>query len=301
MALISRKAKTTLANVYASLHVSGKNVSGTIGGISFDGDGKQVLPYRELGYYLAGKSTTFCASVVKDVLHTTIKLTLPSFDHVEAHGASKEKDDVTLFSHDIRVLGFSCKYNNSASERSQAPSWDSVEAFYGKFVDIQPMKSYFEEQAAQFTRPALRNSRTKGDYTPALRARCDQMHDAVQHIEQYVAKIILVKNDVRGFAQGLLETFIGETDAITFVDFKTRKIFVIDRLMLNELARRIRNGELTYKQSRSDAGNTRHTFIYLNGNELMHFQTTASCDAQPGQKNRDLRRAKRQTYVTVTI
>ena len=59
-ALYSKGAKQTNSNVsdvYASLSVIDGSVKGTYKGVSFYGDGKQLPPFMEFGYFLEGKST----------------------------------------------------------------------------------------------------------------------------------------------------------------------------------------------------------------------------------------------------
>jgi hypothetical protein len=39
----------------------------------------------------------------------------------------------------------------------------------------------------------------------------------------------------------------------------------------------------------------------MNGTDLLWFRTTASADKAPGQSNNNIRRIKRQTYLTLNL
>lgn len=302
LAAIAKQTNSTLQKVYENFDVTNGTVVGVHKGVMFFGDGKQLPPYMEFGHYIKNETT----STVKEWVSRT-KLfvdthTIPTFDTVKCEGGSSNKVDVGFYLGSQSVIGFSLKWGHDAAERSQSPHWRSVESFYGKFVDISEYKKYYDEQYQKFTIPAFRYSQTRGDWSDELVERGLIMQETVQRIEKGVAdKFVNKQFDSQTLAKNLIKCYTGDGEDIVFVELKTGKYYTVTNNSVSELAQLLESATFSQEQNQSDSGKTRNTHILMNGDNFIHFRTTASADKAPGQSNSNLRRVKRQTYLTLNI
>ena len=301
---IAKQTNSNVSDVYASLSVIDGSVKGTYKGVSFYGDGKQLPPFMEFGYFLKGKSTKRVANWANKCSTFVDGYFIPDFTKVECVGGSSGKADVTFKKEDKVVKVFSLKWNHDAVERSQSPSWNSLTELYEKFVDISELKEYYEEKYDVFTIPGLRYSRDKCDWCPELIERGQIMQDTVQVVDKYVAEKF-VSGDVNAqtLAKNLISCYAGQEDSVVFVELNSGKHYEIGANDQEKIEKALSDAEFTYKQEQTDSGRTRDTYIYLNGKEFIQFRTTASTDPASTAKgsNNDLRRIKRQTYLFINL
>ena len=276
------------------------------GGITIVGDGKMVLPLEQMKIYFDEKASP----KAKDIIETTFRFVetydLPEFDTIKCKGGASDKDDVALFLHGLRVEGFSLKWEHDNVERSQSPNWSALQKFYGRFLNIKGLEEWYQDQYDIFTEPQWRYSDKKGDYSPALREATLIMFRSVQFIEEYFAEALVERDfNARQFAQGIINTYLGDQESIVFVELSKGTHKRISLADIRPLAKSFSEGSFSYEQTSSKSGNTNRTIIYLNNKELMKFQTTASTDRARKSVNpeneRNLRRVKRQTYLKINL
>ena len=300
LATIAKQTNSTIEEVYADITIASGRVVGVHKGVVFIGDGKQVPPYEEFGHYVANNTTKTVQLWVDKTKKFVDSYEFPKFDTVTCEGGSSEKVDVGLYSSNKLVEGFSLKWDHDAAERSQSPNWSSVVKLYGKFVDISDMKQYYQEQFDKFTIPGLRYSRAKGDWSQELLERAEVMRETVHTLEKNVAEKFVNKNfDSNKLAKSIIECYTGGQESIVFVELNSGSSYKVSNGIIAKLAEVLASGEYTFEQVKKDR--TRDTYIRINGNNLMWFRTTASADKAPGQSNSDIRRIKRQTYLTLNL
>ena len=300
LAAIAKRTNSTIEEVYEDITISSGRVVGVHKGVVFIGDGKQVPPYKEFGHYAAGNTTETVKLWVDKTQKFVDRFELPKFDTVTCEGGSSEKVDVGLYLSDKLVEGFSLKWDHDAAERSQSPNWKSVVKLYGKFVDISDMEEYYQEQFDKFTVPGLRYSRAKGDWSQELLEGAEVMRETVHTLEKNVAEKFVNKNfDSNKLAKSIIECYTGGQESIVFVELNSGSSHKVSNSIISKLAEVLESGEYTFEQVKKDR--TRDTYIRMNGNNLIWFRTTASADKAPGQSNNDIRRIKRQTYLTVNL
>ena len=300
LATIAKQTNSLIEEVYEDIAIASGRVVGVHKGIVFTGDGKQIPPYKEFGHYVAGNTTQTVKLWVDKTQKFVDSFKFPEFDTVTCEGGSSEKVDVGLYSSNKLVEGFSLKWDHDAAERSQSPNWSSVVKLYGKFVDISDMKQYYQEQFDKFTVPGLRYSRAKGDWSQELLERAEVMRETVHTLEKNVAEKFVNKNfDSNKLAKSIIECYTGGQESIVFVELNSGSSYKVSNSIIAKLAEVLASGEYTFEQVKKDR--TRDTYIRMNGNNLMWFRTTASADKAPGQSNSDIRRIKRQTYLTLNL
>lgn len=300
LATIAKQTNSTIKEVYEDIAITSGRLVGVHKGVVFIGDGKQVPPYKEFGHYVAGNTTKTVKLWVDKTKKFVDSFKLPKFDTVTCEGGSSEKVDVGLYLSDKLVEGFSLKWDHDAAERSQSPNWKSVVNLYGKFVDISDMEEYYQEQFDKFTIPGLRYSRTKGDWSQELLERAEVMRETVHTLEKNVAEKFVNKNfDSNKLAKNIIECYTGGKESIVFVELNSGSSYKVSNSIITKLAEVLESGEYTFEQVKKDR--TRDTYIHMNGNNLIWFRTTASADKAPGQSNSDIRRIKRQTYLTLNL
>ena len=300
LATIAKQTNSLIEEVYEDIAIASGRVVGVHKGIVFIGDGKQIPPYKEFGHYVAGNTTQTVKLWVDKTQKFVDSFKFPEFDTVTCEGGSSEKVDVGLYSSNKLVEGFSLKWDHDAAERSQSPNWSSVVKLYGKFVDISDMKQYYQEQFDKFTVPGLRYSRAKGDWSKELLERAEVMRETVHTLEKNVAEKFVNKNfDSNKLAKSIIECYTGGQESIVFVELNSGSSYKVSNSIIAKLAEVLASGEYTFEQVKKDR--TRDTYIRMNGNNLMWFRTTASADKAPGQSNSDIRRIKRQTYLTLKL
>tara|TARA_A100001515_G_scaffold97209_1_gene78112 strand:+ start:1772 stop:2758 length:987 start_codon:yes stop_codon:yes gene_type:complete len=300
LATIAKQTNSLIEEVYEDIDIVSGKVVGTHKGVKFFGDGKQVPPYEEFGHYVANNTTKTVQLWVDKTKKFVDSYEFPKFDTVTCEGGSSEKVDVGLYSSNKLVEGFSLKWDHDAAERSQSPNWSSVVKLYGKFVDISDMKQYYQEQFDKFTIPGLRYSRAKGDWSQELLERAEVMRETVHTLEKNVAEKFVNKNfDSNKLAKSIIECYTGGQESIVFVELNSGSSYKVSNGIIAKLAEVLASGEYTFEQVKKDR--TRDTYIRINGNNLMWFRTTASADKAPGQSNSDIRRIKRQTYLTLNL
>ena len=300
LATIAKQTNSTIEEVYADVTIASGRVVGVHKGVVFIGDGKQVPPYKEFGHYVADNTTETVQLWVDKTQKFVDSYELPEFDTVTCEGGSSEKVDVGLYLSDKLVEGFSLKWDHDAAERSQSPNWRSVVKLYGKFVDISDMEEYYQEQFDKFTVPGLRYSRTKGDWSQELLERAEVMRETVHTLEKNVAEKFVNKNfDSNKLAKSIIECYTGGQESIVFVELNSGSSYKVSNSIIDKLAEVLESGEYTFEQVKKDR--TRDTYIRMNGNNLLWFRTTASADKAPGKSNNDIRRIKRQTYLTLNL
>ena len=300
IACIAKQTNSAIEEVYANISLVSDKVVGTHKGVLFFGDGKQVLPYKEFAHYVAGNTTKTVKLWVTKTQKFVDEYNLSKFDTVKCEGGSSNKVDVGLYLDDKLTEGFSLKWNHDSAERSQSPNWNSVVSFYGKFVDISDMKEYYQEQFDKFTVPGLRYSREKGDWSQELLERGEVMRETVHVLEKNVAqKFVDKKFDSQELAKNLIKCYTGGIESIVFVELNSGSSYKVSDSIVSKLAEILDSGEYTFEQTNSNR--TRDTYIRMNGEELLWFRTTASADKAPGQSNDDVRRIKRQTYLTIQL
>jgi len=300
LATIAKQTNSLIEEVYEDIAIASGRVVGVHKGVVFIGDGKQIPPYKEFGHYVAGNTTQTVKLWVDKTQKFVDSFKFPEFDTVTCEGGSSEKVDVGLYSSNKLVEGFSLKWDHDAAERSQSPNWSSVVKLYGKFVDISDMKQYYQEQFDKFTVPGLRYSRAKGDWSKELLERAEVMRETVHTLEKNVAEKFVNKNfDSNKLAKSIIECYTGGQESIVFVELNSGSSYKVSNSIIAKLAEVLASGEYTFEQVKKDR--TRDTYIRMNGNNLMWFRTTASADKAPGQSNSDIRRIKRQTYLTLNL
>jgi len=300
LAVIAKQTNSSIEEVYGDISVVSGKVSGVHRGITFFGDGKQIPPYKEFGHYVAGNSTQTVKLWVDKTQDFVSKYSFVEFDNVTCEGGSSDKVDVGLYLTNELVEGFSLKWNHDAAERSQSPNWKSVVALYGKFVDISDMEQYYQEQFDEFTVPGLRYSQKKGDWSQELLERAEIMRETVHVLEKNVAEKFLNKEfDSLELAKNIIKCYTGGKESIVFVELNSGSSYKVSNSMVSELADILDGGEYTFEQVKGNR--TFDTCIRINNMDLMWFRTTASTDKAPGQRNNDIRRIKRQTYLTLNL
>ena len=300
LAVIAKQTNSSIEEVYGDISVVSGKVSGVHGGITFFGDGKQIPPYKEFGHYVAGNSTQTVKLWVDKTQDFVSKYSFVEFDSVTCEGGSSDKVDVGLYLTNKLVEGFSLKWNHDAAERSQSPNWKSVVALYGKFVDISDMEQYYQEQFDEFTVPGLRYSQKKGDWSQELLERAEIMRETVHVLEKNVAEKFVNKEfDSLELAKNIIKCYTGGKESIVFVELNSGSSYKVSNSMVSELADILDGGEYTFEQVKGNR--TFDTCIRINNMDLMWFRTTASTDKAPGQRNNDIRRIKRQTYLTLNL
>ena len=300
LATIAKQTNSLIEEVYEDIAIASGRVAGVHKGIVFIGDGKQIPPYKEFGHYVAGNTTQTVKLWVDKTQKFVDSFKFPEFDTVTCEGGSSEKVDVGLYSSNKLVEGFSLKWDHDAAERSQSPNWSSVVKLYGKFVDISDMKQYYQEQFDKFTVPGLRYSRAKGDWSQELLERAEVMRETVHTLEKNVAEKFVNKNfDSNKLAKSIIECYTGGQESIVFVELNSGSSYKVSNSIIAKLAEVLASGEYTFEQVKKDR--TRDTYIRMNGDNLLWFRTTASADKAPGQSNSDIRRIKRQTYLTLNL
>lgn len=300
LATIAKQTNSSIEEVYEDIDIVSGKVVGTHKGVKFFGDGKQVPPYEEFGHYVANNTTKTVQLWVDKTKKFVDSYEFPKFDTVTCEGGSSEKVDVGLYSSNKLVEGFSLKWDHDAAERSQSPNWSSVVKLYGKFVDISDMKQYYQEQFDKFTVPGLRYSRAKGDWSQELLERAEVMRETVHTLEKNVAEKFVNKNfDSNKLAKSIIECYTGGQESIVFVELNSGSSYKVSNSIIAKLAEVLASGEYTFEQVKKDR--TRDTYIRMNGDNLLWFRTTASADKAPGQSNSDIRRIKRQTYLTLNL
>lgn len=309
LATIAKQTNSSIEEVYEDIDIVSGKVVGTHKGVKFFGDGKQVPPYKEFGHYVAGNTTKTVQLWVDKTKKFVDSYEFPEFDTVNCEGGSSEKVDVGLYlsTESVEGLcstelveGFSLKWDHNAAERSQSPNWHRVVKLYGRFVDISDMKEYYQEQFDKFTVPGLRNSDKPGDWTQELLERAEIMRETVHTLEKNVAEKFVNKNfDSNKLARSIIECYTGGQESIVFVELKSGSSCKVSDSIVAKLAEVLESGEYTFEQVTGNR--TRDTYIRMNGDNLLWFRTTASADKAPGQSNNDIRRIKRQTYLTVNL
>jgi hypothetical protein len=274
--------------------------------ITIEGDGKMVLPLEQMKIYFDGNATPKAKNIIEKTFRFVETYDLPEFDTIKCKGGASDKDDVALFLHGLRVEGFSLKWEHENVERSQSPKWSALQKFYGRFLDIKCLEEWYQDQYEIFTEPQWRYSDKKGDYSPALREATRIMFRSVEFIEEYFAEALVERDfNARQFAQGIIKTYLGDQESIVFVELSKGTHKRISLADIRPLTKKITEGEFSYTQESTDSGKTNRTIIYLNNKELMKFQTTASTDKAANsvnpEKERNLRRVKRQTYLGITL
>jgi hypothetical protein len=300
LATIAKQTNSSIEEVYEDITIVSGKVVGTHKGVVFFGDGKQVPPYKEFAHYVAGNTTKTVQLWVDKTQKFVDNYEFPEFDKVTCEGGSSEKVDVGLYLSDKLAEGFSLKWDHDSAERSQSPNWRSVVKLYGKFVDISNMEEYYQEQFDKFTVPGLRYSRTNGDWSQELLERAEVMRETVHTLEKNVAEKFVNKNfDSNKLAKSIIECYTGGQESIVFVKLNSGSSYKVSNSIIAKLAEVLASGEYTFEQVKKDR--TRDTYIRMNGNNLLWFRTTASTDKAPGQSNDDIRRIKRQTYLTLNL
>lgn len=300
LSTIAKQTNSSIEEVYEDIAIASGKVIGTHKGVLFLGDGKQIPPYKEFAHYVAGKTTETVKLWVDKTQKFVDECSLPEFDEVTCEGGSSNKVDVGLYSSGKIVEGFSLKWDHNSAERSQSPSWNSVVELYGKFVDISDMEEYYQEQFDKFTVPGLRYSRKKGDYSQELLERAEIMRETVYTLEKNVAEKFVNKQfDSNKLAKNLIECYTGGIESILFVELNSGSSYRVSDSIVSKLAEVLDNGEYTFEQVKGKR--TYDTYIRLNGIDFLWFRTTASTDKASGQSNDDLRRIKRQTYLTIQL
>lgn len=300
LATIAKQTNSSIEKVYEDITIVSGKVVGTHKGVVFFGDGKQVPPYKEFAHYVAGNTTKTVQLWVDKTQKYVDSYEFPEFDTVTCEGGSSDKVDVGLYLSDKLVEGFSLKWDHDAAERSQSPNWSSVVELYGKFVDISDMKEYYQEQFDKFTVPGLRYSRAKGDWSQELLERAEVMRETVHTLEKNVAEKFVSKNfDSNQLAKNIIKCYTGGQESIVFVELNSGSSYKVSDSIVTKLAEVLESGEYTFEQVKGNR--TRDTYIRMNGDNLLWFRTTASADKAPGQSNSNIRRIKRQTYLTLKL
>jgi hypothetical protein len=300
LSVIAKQTNSSIEEVYADISTISGKVVGVHKGITFFGDGKQIPPYKEFAHYVANNTTKTVKLWVNKTQQFVNQYNFPEFDTVTCEGGSSDKIDVGLYLSNKLVEGFSLKWNHDAAERSQSPNWSSVVNLYGKFVDISDMEEYYQEQFDKFTAPAPRYSRKKGDWSQELLERAEVMRETVHVLEKNVAEKFVNKNfDSKELAKNIIKCYTGSSETVVFVELNSGKSYKVSDDIVSKLTEVLDSGEYTFEQVRGNR--TFDTYIRMNNKNLLWFRTTASADKAPGQNNSDIRRIKRQTYLTITL
>jgi len=300
LATIAKQTNSSIEEVYEDIAIVSGKVVGVHKGVTFFGDGKQIPPYKEFGHYVSGNTTKTVKLWVDKTQKFVDNYNFVEFDSVTCEGGSSDKVDVGLYSSIELVEGFSLKWNHDAAERSQSPNWSSVVKLYGKFVDISNMKKYYQEQFDKFTVPGLRYSQAPGDWSRELLERAEVMRETVHTLEENVAEKFVNKEfDSMQLAKNIVKCYTGGKESIVFVELNSGSSYKVSNSIVPKLAEVLGSGEYTFEQVKGNR--TRDTYIRMNGDNLLWFRTTASTDKARGQSNNDIRRIKRQTYLTLKL
>jgi len=300
LATIAKQTNSSIEEVYGDIAVVSGKVVGVHKGVTFFGDGKQIPPYKEFGHYVSGNTSKTVERWVDKTQQFVCNYNFPEFDSVTCEGGSSGKVDVGLYSLNKLVEGFSLKWKHDSAERSQSPRWRSVVKFYGKFVDISDMEEYYQEQFNKFTVPGLRYSTDNGDWCQELLECAEIMRETVHVVEKNVAEKFVNKQfDSLKLAKNIIKCYTGGKESIVFVELNSGNSYKVSNSMVSELADILGSGEYTFEQVKGNR--TFDTCIRLNNVDFMWFRTTASTDKAPGQPNNDIRRIKRQTFLTFNL
>jgi len=300
LSAIAKQTNSSIEEVYANISVVSGKVVGVHKGVIFLGDGKQVPPHKEFAHYVANNATKTVKLWVDKTHQFVSQYNLPEFDTVTCEGGSSNKVDVGLYLSNKLVEGFSLKWNHDAAERSQSPNWKSVKKLYGKFVDISDMEEYYKEQFDKFTVPGLRYSDKKGDWSQELLERAGVMRETVHVLEKSVAEKFISKQfDSKELAKSIIKCYTGGKESIVFVELNSGSSYKVSDAIVSKLSEILDSGEYTFEQVKGNR--TFDTYIRINNTDLLWFRTTASADKAPGQSNNNVRRIKRQTYLTITL
>ena len=289
----------TTTEVFEAMAIKDNKVHLTNPRITFYGDGKMVLAYKEYGYIEDAGATDAAKAVEHDAARTAKKLNLPTFNEVRCCGGSSGKDDVTFLLDGTRVAGISLKVGHEFGERRQSPHWANVKDTYESFgVKLDTFEPTYLEAAEEFLKPALRYSKAKGDYSPELRDRADLMLDTFDQLIKYVTNQMVTGNvDTKQLAKRILDVTLGTNDDIWFVELENTKVNFVTRDMVETLAAKLETAKLTVETHRSNTGRSATYRVLADGEHLLSFITTGSTNGTKKQPN--MRVVKPQTYVGV--
>ena len=195
-------------------------------------------------------------------------MTFPSFDTVYNMGASG-KDDVSLYRNGERVQGFSLKWKHDNAYRQQSVNWNSINALYGMFVDMDGAKSSWNSVVPTFSNPALRHSSAKGDYSDELRSQTDKMMSEYERIiwGEFIDR--MSESDPKRVSSALLTLYTGGNDDITFVELSTGKVNDVSMDSVDAIASTI--GRIGFERDDSNKGRSLRLIITNDDVEMLKF------------------------------
>jgi len=298
--LLAKHLDWTVEKVHESMKVTSKTVT-LDAPISFFGDGKMVLAFKEFGYLLAGVGTNVAKKVNADAAKAVQTCTFKPFDEIKCCG-SFGKDDVTLLKNKVRVEGISLKCGHSLPERLQTSKWKSIVKSYGSFgVNLEPLAKEYEKRYTSFMQPALRYSSKQGDYTPELVTRGNELLDAFEILLSYICtEIANKKANVEMLAERIIDAFLGDNDNIHFLELDSGIHEFISRDLTERLVKKLHSAKLSFITRSSDSGRSRQFHVKADGESLITFKLTSSTNRAKGS-NSELRVVKPQNFIGVYL
>ena len=265
--------------------------------VSFYGDGKTDEAVAELNAYRSGFRTNTTYEVINATVRFVKDYNFPKFNTVYNKGASS-KDDIALYLDCDRVQGFSLKWDHLNVYRQQSINWKSIDALYGLFVDMDGAYASWESVIPTFNTPALRNSSSKGDYSPELRKNCDKMMNDYDRIiwGEYVSR--MCEADPMRIASAMVDLITGHHSDITLVDVASGHVKDVSVHDVEGFASTL--GRIGFERNDS-SGRTRRLIVTNDGVEMITFTFTQSANHAGKGYDRDYRIAKPQVYVEVSL
>jgi hypothetical protein len=204
------------------------------------------------------------------------ELAVGKLSTVELLGAGRQKCDVRLVG-SSKTVAVNLKYGHDAPTCRQSLEWERIASSFAEIgFDISFFKAEYETSHATFSKPALRNSGSKADYSPELTANAEQYRLCERSLFKRVAAGEASFAPAAA-ARGILELYCGDESEIVFADLKTGAMRVISAGSLQELSSRFASSVVTFRTAHS--ARTNHLWVLLNGVDFIHVQSTVSAKA----------------------
>lgn len=204
------------------------------------------------------------------------ELAVGKLTHLDLLGGNRQKCDVRLVGAD-RSVAVNLKYGHDAPTCRQSLDWDRIVASFSELgFDVSFFQAEYQALYAAFSKPALRHSKSKADYSPELAANAEQYRLCERTLFNRIAAGA-ASFDPDALARGLVHLYCGDEPEVAFVDLKTGSLRVIGTGSLPELSSRISSSTVTFRTSHS--ARTNHLWVLLNGVEFIHIHSTVSTNA----------------------
>lgn len=225
-------------------------------------------------------------------LLATPELAVGKLMHLELLGGNRQKCDVRLTGAE-RSVAVNLKYGHDAPTCRQSLDWNKIASSFSEIgFDVSFFKQEYETLHATFSKPALRNSDSKADYSPELTANAEHYRLCERALFHRIAAGEATF-DPAAAARGILEMYCGSEPEIVFADLKTGAMRVISIDALQTLSSRLSSAVVSFRTSNS--ARTNHLWVLLNGVEFIHVRSTTSASAY--KKIPNMRVVKPQMWI----